>query len=763
MAKHFDIPQAPTTYTYTFTDFLGVDYNNPFDSDIRHSPKMLNMILENGYLKKRNGLKIKLFIDSARIHGIWNYDIPGDDDFDEIFIVHCGTNLYEVDKNFTTKALVMSNLADVDSYGMFLGDKLVILDGKRAIIYGKYNNTYGPQYMDSVAYIPTTTIGLSPSGLNGTAYESANNLTQFRINEFLSDGESAVYKTDSYALSTNPNDTKIWILNNNTGFWDLVASSEYTVETDNKITFNTPPPAPVVVGRDNVRIQFKSTTWDQANLINKCRFCVPFGYQGNNQRLFFSGNPEQPNVDWHSDLVASQPDPTYVPDDSFAVIGSQPIVGYLRLSDGTLAILKGLSDTDCSIYYRTSNAQGRWDIFPLLSGTKNVGCLTNYCCCNVQNSAMFLGELGVYQAVTGEASSTLERYADNKSYYINKKLLKETNLENAKAVSVGSLYYLFINTKLYICDTSKITQPKNSNINQYQWWPCELYVNISATCRWNNKLILGDNSGYIKMFGDDYIDELGIINNEYVKQDVSCYFETVPFDFSQSSSLRSNIAKTTRNFVLNYIAPETSKFEFGYRTIDEEKVDSEEIYKIIDKSFDDDDLSDFVYLPYGTKLEFDEECNYTSSGDGYAGYLYGTQTDEIKTYFGFYITDGTLYFGTFSIDITDPENYKVEILKEIYNSNDGYKLNYMIIKKKLDLLHNIQDVLPITSPSIFASKNDSILIVNPTMNEIPQTIRVKEKARKIMFLKFYVESEKYACEFDRIFIDFRNAGKYRGE
>ena len=123
--------------------------------------------------------------------------------------------------------------------------------------------------------------------------------------------------------------------------------------------------------------------------------------------------------------------------------------------------MKGLSDTDCSIYYRTSNAQGRWDIFPLLSGTKNVGCLTNYCCCNVQNNAIFLGELGVYQAVTGEASSTLERYADNKSYYINKKLLKETNLENAKAVSVGSLYYLFVNTKLYSCDTSKLTQPKN--------------------------------------------------------------------------------------------------------------------------------------------------------------------------------------------------------------------------------------------------------------------------------------------------------------
>ena len=46
---------------------------------------------------------------------------------------------------------------------------------------------------------------------------------------------------------------------------------------------------------------------------------------------------------------------------------------------------------------------------------------------------------------------------------------------------------------------------------------------------------------------------------------------------------------------------------------------------------------------------------------------------------------------------------------------------------------------------------------------MPQTITIKEKARKIMFIKFYVESKKLACEFDRVFIDSRNAGKYRGE
>ena len=755
MAKTFDVPQSPAVYTYGFTDFLGVDYNNPLDIDGRHSPNMKNMILESNYLKKRYGLKIKMHVDNAPIYGIWNYDVPSDSQFNEVFIIHCGNKLYEVDKNFTTKVQIMTGLAENDSFGMFLGDKLVILDGLRAIVYGKYGTSYGAQYMDQVAYEPTTTIGLTPAGIGGTHYESVNAMTQYRINEFLADGTSTEYHTDSYSISATAGDTKVWIMNNETGVWDLQDPSTYTVNTNNLITFNSAPPAPIVVGRDNVRIRFKSTTADQRNLINKCRFCVPFGYQGNNQRLFYSGNPEQPNVDWHSDLVASQPDPTYVPDDSFAVIGSQPIIGYLRLSDGTLAILKHLTDTDCSIYYRTSNASGQYDIFPLLSGTKNVGCLSNYTCCNVENHAVFLGELGVFEAVTSSASSTLERYADNKSYYINKKLLLENNLESAKAISIGSKYYLFINDKMFIADTSKLTLPKNGNIYQYEWFPCEWNTVVESVLRWNNQLIIGDDNGNIKMFGTDYIDE---ISEEY-SEPVKSYFETVPIDFTTTSYNRATKAKTTRAFTLNYIAPETTKFEFGYKTIDEEKVASEEIYKVVDESFDNN-LKEYVYLPYGTKLQFKDTITYSAKHDGICGWYYGTQTNDIKTILGFVIKDGIITFGTFSIDVTDPNNYKVKLLKEIYNSVDGYKMASLILKKKLDLLHYFTSNNTI---NLTPSGSDSITIINPTLNDIPQTINIKEKARKIMFLKFYVESEKYACEFDRFYIEFRMSGKYRGE
>ena len=754
MAKSFDVPQSPTVYTYGFTDFLGVDYNNPLDVDGRHSPNMKNMILESNYLKKRYGLKIKMHVDNAPIYGIWNYDVPSDSQFDEIFIIHCGNKLYEVDKNFTIKSQIMTGLAENDSFGMFLGDKLVILDGLRAIVYGKYGNSYGAQYMDSVAYEPTTTIGLTPAGIGGTHYESVNAMTQYRINEFLADGTSTEYHTDSYSISATAGDTKVWIMNNETGIWDLQDPSTYTVNTNNLITFNSAPPAPVVTGRDNVRIRFKSTTADQRNLINKCRFCAPFGYQGNNQRLFFSGNPEQPNVDWHSDLVASQPDPTYIPDDSFAVIGSQPIIGYLRLSDGTLAILKHLTDTDCSIYYRTSNASGQYDIFPLLSGTKNVGCLSHYTCCNVENHAVFLGELGVFEAVTSSASSTLERYADNKSYYINKKLLLENNLENAKAISIGSKYYLFINDKMFIADTSKSTLPKNGNVYQYEWFPCEWNTVVESVLRWNNQLIIGDDNGNIKMFGNDYVDE---ISEEY-SEPVKSYFETVPIDFTPTSYNRATKAKSTRNFIMNYIAPENTKFTFGYKTIDD-TVDSETIYKLVKGSLPNISSIEVNY-PYGTKINLNSSDIYTSNTDGIYSWYYGTQTEKLKTLFGFYSKSGEITLGVFTYNT---ESEEIKFLKTLYSTTEGHKQNEFILKK---LLHGSASIvateLNLNLITITPS-GEIITISDPTLNEIPQTIVLKEKARKIMFLKMFVKSEELACEFDRFYIEFRMSGKYRGE
>lgn len=754
MSMRFNIPASPKTYRNALVDFLGVDKNNPLDMDVRHSPKLINyMKSKNGRLKKRYGLKIKTNVSSAPIYGIYQYDVP-DEDFSEVFIIHCGNKLYEVSTDFETIAQVMSGLAENDSYGMFLGDKLVILDGKRAIVYGKFGNSYGPHYIDTVAYTPTRTYGLKPDGTGGTSLEDTNLMSQYIINEFVGDGTSKVYITDAEStISASPEDTTIWIVNNETGAWEKLDSSLYSVDSNNTITFTTAPGAPIVTNKDNVRIKFKDTSVDASSLINKCRFCTPFGYQGNNQRLFFSGNPEKPNLDWYSELVASQPDPTYIPDTSMAVIGSQPIVGYHRLSDGTLAILKKLSDTDCTVYYRTSNAQGKYDVFPLLSGTKNVGCLTNYSCQNVNNAALFLSDDGVYQFITGDASSTLERYADNRSYYINPDLIKEANLENAKSISVSSLYYLFVNNKCYVADTSKLTENKNINTRQYQWYflqdiPC------TSVMKWNNKLLIGDANGNLKMFGTDYIDEIDSETN----QNVYSYFETMPLDCSNPTA-----AKTTRGFVLNYIADENTKFNFGYKTIDDEVI-STEVFKIVSGKlpidFDED-----IELPYGTKLNFDTtKIPTTETDSGFIGFYYGKQTDTTKTLFGFYkASGGTLSCGIYIIKNFGTPEQTIEASKLLFD-DDSYINNSFVLKKVLS--GNINDVttdLGLTQLVINDFAFSDITISDPTLNGIPQTIEIKEKARKIMFIKLFIESEELASEFDRIYIEYRNAGKYRGE
>lgn len=752
MALNFNIPSSPRTYTIGYKDFLGVDLNNSLDMDVRHSPNMYNMINRFGYLKKRYGVKIKLHVDSAPIYGIYQYDI-NDSTVPEVLIVHCGSKLYEVSTDFTVKTQIMSGLAENKSFGMFLGDKLVILDGLRAIIYGEYNGSYSAQYMDEVAYAPTTSIGRNPDGTGATAYEAYNLLSQYRINEFLANGTDVDYYTDSTTISPNYSDITIWILSNDTGLWEELAQSAYTLD-NSKIRFTTAPEAPIVEGRDNVRIYFKSTDEDNSDLINKCTICTAFGYEGNNQRLFYSGNPDKPNGDWHSYLVDSQPDPTYVSDESFTIIGTEPIIGYLRLADGVLAVLKKLSDTDCSIYYRTSTSQNTYDLFPLLSGTKNVGCLNYESCLNVKDYAVFLSDDGIYQMVTSEASSSLERYADNKSYFVNPALIKEENLEEAKAVVVGDLYYLFVNDNVYVGDTSRLTENKNVKARQYQWY---IYNNIpcSAVMRWNNDLLMGDKNGYLKMFGTDYIDELTSSSEETVHS----YFESMPLDFSLATQ-----AKTTRNFIFNYIVSENTKFNFGYKTIDSEEVISEEIFKCISGTLSSD-TSEEIIFPYGTKLNFENIIPETEDDFGFSGYYYGNQTDDTKTIFGIYKeSGGDLSIGIYTIKNFGTPEQTLERTKTIF-ANGEYELTSMTLKKALSgSIDSVATDISITPLTFSNWSFENVYLSNSALNNMPQTLMLKEKARKIMFLKFFVESdENYACEFDRFYVEYRRAGKYRGE
>ena len=209
---------------------------------------------------------------------------------------------------------------------------------------------------------------------------------------------------------------------------------------------------------------------------------------------------------------------------------------------------------------------------------------------------------------------------------------------------------------------------------------------------------------------------------------------------------------------MNYIAPENTKFTFGYKTIDD-TVDSETIYKLVDGSLPSTSSVE-VNCPYGTKINLNNKDIYTANANGIFAWYYGTQTEKLKTLFGFYSKDGEVTLGVFTYNI---ESGDIKFLKVLYSTTKGHLQDEFILKKLLhgsagkvatDLNLNLITITP---------SGEIITISDPTLNEIPQTIVLKEKARKIMFFKMFVKSEELACEFDRFYIEFRMSGKYRGE
>ena len=527
---NFKVPDIPSTYQFVLSDFLGVDYNDTV-IDNRRSPKMVNFVNNNGFLETRYGHKILINVDNAPINGVWNIDANND-----IFVVHCGTNLYEVSSDFKDKVLIRSGLADTKSTGLYLNGKLLILDGVRALLYSKVGDDWIVQNLDEIGYIPKTAIGRGPTGVPTTKYEAPNLCSPYRINDFLSDGTSTVYQLDGESWDI---ETPIVTQLLPDGTIGTITNFMFD-STTGKITFAEAPAKSPVDGRDNIFVRFKSK--DMICYINKCKFGVLYGYGGNNNRAFVSGNSDFKNVDWYSEIN----DVTYFSADDYGVIGIEPIVGYSRTVGGELVIHKKLSDTDCTVYYRNYNSSNQKQIFPLSSGVKNIGCLTPHCCVNFMNDSLFLSELGVFGLVNNSNNNN-EKFAEERSYYIKPSLLNEQHLENAIAIVNGFRYYLYINGKVYMADKRFLgSQSLSTSEYQYEWFVFD-NMDVTTFFNWNTRLYWGDSKGNLRTFGDDHVDELRIEDGKLITEPVKPYWESTFLYFNNY-----RLAKTVRRIFVHH-------------------------------------------------------------------------------------------------------------------------------------------------------------------------------------------------------------------
>ena len=587
----YSIPASQSKSYYSIDNFLGVDFtSSPIEVDKKRSPNAVNMINNNGYNETRNGYEIIKKLDS-RINGIWNIDIPNE----EILLVHAGTKLYKIDSNFKEVEELLNDLNDERSTGIYFSDYLTIFDGKRAIIYGNTENGYKAEYIDEIGYIPTTSVGRDSSG-GGTDYEKVNLMSPYRINTFLTE---MVETTINGELQNNPqtvfklDDTNIdsvelvEILTEN-GNWDVLKSDKYQVDTTTgQVTLSEAPGESPVLGRDNVSIKYKKNILENTNKINKCDIATLFGYDGNNNRIFVAGNREFPNYDF----FCEQDDPTYWPDENFTKIGTEPIVSYSRLTDGSLSIHKKQSDTDCTVYYRTSNMLNNIEVFPLKDGVKNVGCISKYCNCNLVNDPLFLSDQGVFSCIGNNG----EKYAQQRSYYVNGKLIKEKNLEDAVATSFLGKYYLAINNHVYVADSRYLSYPRNAKTEQYQyeWWYWDnLPIRVFFT--WNNELYFGTSNGNICKFNNRYID-----NNKEIKS----YWETPFLELNNTQT-----AKTIKDITLILNPNVSSDITLGYELDDGRTEIISKNYHNLDNDFpktiqEKEKIKKFMFIKFYMKNE----------------------------------------------------------------------------------------------------------------------------------------------------------------
>ena len=490
--KKMEIPSfsSPSIVVRQYLQFKGLDQSaDESQIDPARSPLAVNMISDaGGSPQKRIGWRtVRRYV--GRINGIFAYKEDGQMQT----IVHAGAKLY---RDGETPEELMSGLADSDSTGFYMGNKLYILTGAQYIVY---DGTTAANVSDN-AYVPTTSYGRSPSG-GGYSYERVNLLSPWRYNKFLGDGESKVFQLDLKPIdaveSVVVDDVK-------------QAASAYTVDlTAGTVTFITAPPK-TSTGLSNVEVKFKKETAGHADKVLKCTICATYGQNSENY-VFLAGNPDEPNREYYSGLS----DPSYFPDLNYNKVGSEdwPILNFLKFQ-GDLVTIKEDNQQEWTIYHHTmSTLSDGTVVFPTSSGVAGLGACAKRAAQNLLDDVLFLTPRGVFARVNMITLTKMEQGVRCRSKRINPTLINRTNLKDAVSVVWKGYYILCIGDECYVADSN---QPLSGDGYEWYYWrnvPARCFAQEGGVC-W-----FGTADGRLCRFNDDLVDPNGDVMMEAYNDD----------------------------------------------------------------------------------------------------------------------------------------------------------------------------------------------------------------------------------------------------
>lgn len=426
-----------------YKKFRGVDFSKRKDEVyLYRSPDALN-VWKN--YKGSNGNCIETRPDlellknySDTIFGLFFYNNK--------LIVHSGTNLYEEDK------LIYSSMAQNKSVMFTHGKKLYIIDGNEYLVYD------GTKAKAVEGFIPTTTTGKSATG-EGTKLQDVNLLTGVRKNAFTGDGESTAFQLDTEEFDADYI-VRAWVNDEETIKFSTDPSRGI-------ITFETPPSAPDTVGQTNVIIQFRKTIKGYRERIVKCTMVEQF-----DNRVFFSGNPEFPNVLFHSALE----DPTYCSDLDYYEEGTDDSkITSIITGNNALWVLKEPSQSNTTIFYHNPALDDTYGkIYPSVHSSISTGCVAKGI--NFNDVISFFSDRGM-EGITGDV--TTEQVLEHRSSLIDSRLLNENNYKNLILEKWEGYLLVIVDNKIYLADSKAMFT--NNDHKEYEWYYWEFAKNITST------------------------------------------------------------------------------------------------------------------------------------------------------------------------------------------------------------------------------------------------------------------------------------------
>ena len=450
--------------TRIYNNFRGVDFRGE-EINLMRSPDSLNMwkdYKETESIRTRPGMDLVALFPQT-VHGIYYYK--------GMMIVHSGTSLSKVVNGNIEK--ISNAVNDAPGNAFVYENTWYFKDG---INYLQYD---GETIKEVEGYIPTTSIARKPVG-GGTKYEDVNMLSDYRKNSFLSDGGSFDYYLDVRNIDEDYVPTV-------TVDGEDVAVSEYTVDyAEGKITFtNYAPDAPLTDGQDNIIIQFKKSVDGYRDNILKCNLLQIF-----DNRVFFSGNSEYPNVVWHCSLN----DPTYVSDLDYYREGldSAQVKG-LVAGNNALWVFREPSHANTTVFYHTPTLDEEYGkIYPSTHSSVTTGCIGK--AINFNDDIVFFSERGM-EGISGDV--TTEQVVAHRSSLVDRMMTAEPSYKDMILEEWEGYLLVFIGSKVYLADSR--TAFTNEGHIEYEWFKWDMGKVITCTCVQDGILYLGTADGIYKL------------------------------------------------------------------------------------------------------------------------------------------------------------------------------------------------------------------------------------------------------------------------